>query len=112
MRNLVEIRFGLAASDPRLQATHGPDVRGVTGMEKVVARLDLQFHTHRNPIVGGDNQFRSAKMRRRHSDDSERIAVDFDLFSHGIRISRKAALPQTMADHHYRISTRLVSFRR
>src|SRR5260370_8279899 len=79
-------------------------------MEPVVSRLDLEFHAHRNPIIGMHNQLRPGELCWRNANDGERIAVDFDLPSNYARINREAALPKTVTDDHDGMSTGLIIF--
>src|SRR5258708_15958363 len=79
-------------------------------MEPVVSRLDLEFHAHRNPIIGMHNQLRPGELCWRNANDGERIAVDFDLPSNYARIHREAALPKTVTDDHDGMSTGLIIF--
>src|SRR6185312_7321928 len=107
-RNLIQIRFSLSVRNARLEAAHCPDVLGRAIPQKVVPRLNLRLHAKRNPIVSGDDQFRSRKPRRSDADDCEGKAVDFHSSADDVRIRVKSALPKTMADDQNRMSTGLV----
>src|SRR5262245_27239706 len=68
-------------------------------------------------LFGGKSERRinfnrgEAKIIRRHSDHDIALAIETDSFSHQVRISAKALLPQTVTQYRHSTTAGLLLFR-
>src|SRR5580700_991456 len=105
LRDRGHFRLGLRDGDARSQPPHDVDESRCTLFE-VFAGQHHGLHHHGNEILRVNASDSAVKVRRRHTDDGERVSIDVNRAAHHIAVGTKKPLPQSVAENDVGIGIR------